>query len=101
MRRANAKSVCRPHDLELSLSRTTTTQLEATVRFVVTVGSRVWIELESKDSPQVISVELTRERYRELTLQQGEWSMCARNNNKYSECQGPRRYNEIPTIPLA
>ena len=31
----------RPHDLELSLSRTTTTQLEATVRFVITAGSRV------------------------------------------------------------
>lgn len=62
----------RPHDLELSLSRTTPTQLEATVRFVITAGSRVRIELVSKDSPQIISVELTRERYRELKLQQGD-----------------------------
>jgi sulfate/thiosulfate transport system ATP-binding protein len=61
----------RPHDLELSRSRTTTTQLEATVRFVVAAGSRVRLELVSKDSPQ-ISVELTKERYRELRLQQGD-----------------------------
>jgi sulfate/thiosulfate transport system ATP-binding protein len=62
----------RPHDLELSLSRTTPTQLEATVRFVITAGSRVRIELVSKDSPQIISVELTKDRYRELKLQQGD-----------------------------
>ena len=62
----------RPHDLELSRSRNTTTQLEATVRFVITAGSRVRLELVSKDSPQIISVELTKERYRELRLQQGD-----------------------------
>ena len=62
----------RPHDLELSLSRTTPTQLEATVRFVITAGSRVRIELVSKDSSQIISVELTKDRYRELKLQQGD-----------------------------
>jgi len=62
----------RPHDLELSLSRNTTTQLEATVRFVITAGSRVRLELLSKDSPQTIEVELTKERYRELNLRQGD-----------------------------
>jgi sulfate/thiosulfate transport system ATP-binding protein len=62
----------RPHDLELSRSRTTTTQLEATVRFVITAGSRVRLELVSKDSSQIISVELTKDRYRELRLQQGD-----------------------------
>jgi sulfate/thiosulfate transport system ATP-binding protein len=62
----------RPHDLELSLSRTTTTQLEATVRFVITAGSRVRLELASKNSPQTIEVELTKERYRELKLRQGD-----------------------------
>ena len=62
----------RPHDLELSRSRTTTTQIEATVRFVITAGSRVHLELVSHDSPQTIEVELTKERYRELRLQQGD-----------------------------
>ena len=62
----------RPHDLELNLSRTTPTQLEATVRFVITAGSRVRLELVSKDSLQIISVELTKDRYRELKIQQGD-----------------------------
>jgi sulfate/thiosulfate transport system ATP-binding protein len=62
----------RPHDLELSPTRTTTTQLEATVRFVIAAGSRVRIELMSKNSSQTIEVELTKERYRELKLRQGD-----------------------------
>jgi sulfate transport system ATP-binding protein len=62
----------RPHDLELSLSRTAPTQLEAIVRFVITAGSRVRLELASQDSPQTIEVELTKERYRELKLRQGD-----------------------------
>lgn len=62
----------RPHDLELSRSRSMPAQLEATVRFVITAGSRVRLELVSKDSPQTIEVELTKERYRELNLCEGE-----------------------------
>ena len=62
----------RPHDLEISPTRTTTTQLEATVRFIIAAGSRVRIELMSKDSSQTIEVELTKERYRELKLRQGD-----------------------------
>jgi sulfate transport system ATP-binding protein len=62
----------RPHDLELSRDRTTPIQLEATVRFVIAAGSRVRIELMSKESSQTIEVELTKERYRELKLRQGD-----------------------------
>ena len=62
----------RPHDLELSRDRTTGTQLEATVRFIIAAGSRVRIELMSKNTSQPIEVELTKERYRELKLQQGD-----------------------------
>ena len=62
----------RPHDLELSLSRTTPTQLEATVKFIITAGARVQVELASKESSEIIAVELTKERYRELKLQQGD-----------------------------
>jgi sulfate transport system ATP-binding protein len=62
----------RPHDFELSLSRTTPTQLEATVQFLITAGARVHVELTSKNSPEVIAVELTKDRYRELKLQQGD-----------------------------
>ena len=62
----------RPHDLELSTTRTTPTQLEATVQFLITAGARVHVELVSKDSSEMIAVELTKERYRELKLQQGD-----------------------------
>jgi sulfate transport system ATP-binding protein len=62
----------RPHDLEISTTRTTPTQLEATVQFLITAGARVHVELVSKDSSEVIAVELTKERYRELNLQRGD-----------------------------
>lgn len=62
----------RPHDLELSPSRTMPGQLEATVQFVNGAGARVHVELESKESPGLIAVELTKERYRELKIQQGD-----------------------------
>ena len=81
----------RPHDLELSLSRTTTTQLEATVRFVITAGSRVRLELASKDSPQIIAVELTKERYRELKLQQGDVVFVHPKQLQVFKMPGPRQ----------
>jgi sulfate transport system ATP-binding protein len=62
----------RPHDLELSTTRTIPTQLEATVQFVNAAGARVYLELESHESPGLIAVELTKERYRELKLQPGD-----------------------------
>ena len=42
------------------------------MRFIIAAGSRVRIELMSKDSSQTIEVELTKERYRELKLRQGD-----------------------------
>jgi sulfate transport system ATP-binding protein len=62
----------RPHDLELSRSRTNDHQVEATVRTVLTAGSRVRVELISQNSGQAIEVELTKERYRELAVGEGE-----------------------------
>jgi sulfate/thiosulfate transport system ATP-binding protein len=62
----------RPHDLELNRSRTNPDQFEATVRYVLTAGSRVRLELIVQESAQTIEVELTKERYRELDLREGE-----------------------------
>ncbi len=62
----------RPHDLEVNRSRTNSSQLEANVRHVLAAGSRVRIELSTQESAQVIEVELTKERYRELNLREGE-----------------------------
>lgn len=86
----------RPHDLDLSLSRTTPTQIEATVRFVITAGSRVRLELVSKDSSQTIAVELTRERYRELKLRQGDMVFVHPNNYTYSKFQAPNLCYSVP-----
>lgn len=63
----------RPHDLELNRSRTSPDQFEATVRYVLTAGSRVRLELIVQGSAQTIEVELTKERYRELDLREGEF----------------------------
>ncbi|MGZ8385996.1 MAG: sulfate/molybdate ABC transporter ATP-binding protein, partial [Nitrospira sp.] len=62
----------RPHDLELNRSRTSSDQFEATVQYVLTAGSRVRLELIVQGSAQTIEVELTKERYRELDLREGE-----------------------------
>ena len=62
----------RPHDLELNRNRTNIAQFEAIVRYVLTAGSRVRIELSTQDSMQTIEVELTKDRYRELDLREGE-----------------------------
>ncbi len=62
----------RPHDLELNRFRTNPDQFEATVQYVLTAGSRVRVELMAQDSKQTIEVELTKERYRELILREGE-----------------------------
>jgi sulfate transport system ATP-binding protein len=63
----------RPHDLELNRSRTSSDQFEATVQYVLTAGSRVRLELIVQGSEQTIEVELTKERYRELDLREGEF----------------------------
>ena len=62
----------RPHDLELNRSRLNDDQFEATVRYVLTAGSRVRVELMVQDTEQTIEVELTKERYRELAVREGE-----------------------------
>lgn len=62
----------RPHDFELARTRTHSAQMEATVRYLLTAGSRVRIELNVKGSAQIIEVELTKERFRELNLREGD-----------------------------
>lgn len=62
----------RPHDLELNRYRTNSEQFEATVRYILTAGSRVRVELVALESEQTIEVELTKERYRDLALREGE-----------------------------
>jgi sulfate/thiosulfate transport system ATP-binding protein len=46
--------------------------IEAVVRDVRAVGSLVRLELDRIDGDEIIEVELTRERYVELDLREGE-----------------------------
>lgn len=61
----------RSHDIELDRIRDSAV-IEAIVRDVRAVGSLVRLELDRLDSGEVIEAELTRERYDELELQEGE-----------------------------
>jgi sulfate transport system ATP-binding protein len=68
---APAVAYVRPHDIELDRVRDGAV-IEAIVRDVRGVGSLVRLELDRVDSDEVIEAELTRERYEELELREGE-----------------------------
>jgi sulfate transport system ATP-binding protein len=68
---APAVAYVRPHDIELDRVRDGAV-IEAIVRNVRGVGSLVRLELDRVDSDEVIEAELTRERYEELELREGE-----------------------------
>jgi sulfate transport system ATP-binding protein len=68
---APAVAYVRPHDIELDRVREGAV-IEAIVRDVRGVGSLVRLELDRVDSDEVIEAELTRERYEELELREGE-----------------------------
>ena len=62
----------RPHDLELHRHSTGEQDIEATVRYVNSIGPLVRLELARKEDDELIQVELTQERYRELQIKEGE-----------------------------
>jgi sulfate transport system ATP-binding protein len=62
----------RPHEIELERHRNGETAIEAIVRYVYAVGPTARLELERRDTGEMIEAELTRERHRELELQVGE-----------------------------
>jgi sulfate/thiosulfate transport system ATP-binding protein len=67
-----AVAYVRPYDIEISRNRSSHEEIEAVVRFIQGAGAVARIELERLDSRETIDAELTRERYRELGLAQGE-----------------------------
>src|SRR5689334_8216971 len=68
---APALAYVRPHDIELDRVRDGA-MIEAVVRDVRAIGSLVRLELDRVDGDEIIEAELTRERYIELDLRQGE-----------------------------
>jgi len=68
-----AVAYVRPHDVELARVKTDNgASIEAIVRDVHPVGALVRLELDRLDSDGVIEAELTRERYNQLKLLEGE-----------------------------
>lgn len=69
---AQAVAFVRPHDLELHRHRNGEQDIETIVRYVNAIGPLVRVELARKEVDELIQVELTQERYRELQVKQGE-----------------------------
>ena len=69
---APAIGYARPHDLEVVRDGSGRGLIEAVVRHVLGVGSRVRVELERRDGQGVLEAELTREEQRDLDLRVGE-----------------------------
>jgi sulfate transport system ATP-binding protein len=68
-----ALAYVRPHDIEIFKERTgDAPAFEAVVSYIHAIGPLVRLELQRADQTEVIEAELTKERFRELQLSQGE-----------------------------
>ncbi|MEZ0232146.1 MAG: sulfate/molybdate ABC transporter ATP-binding protein [Methylophilaceae bacterium] len=62
----------RPHDIEVLKEADGEHAFEATVNYIHAIGPLVRLELQRADNPELIEAELTRERFRELSLTEGQ-----------------------------
>jgi len=69
---APALAYVRPHDIDIQREAGDGTAFPATVANIYPVGSIVRLELKRSDDSNLVEAELSRERYRELALKQGE-----------------------------
>lgn len=67
---AQALAFARPHDLELHRHRTGDREIKAIIRSVKAIEPLVRVELTRKEDDELIQVEVTQERYRELWVKQ-------------------------------
>jgi len=67
-----ALAYVRPHDIEIQRKADDKTAFQVTVASIHPIGSIVRLELQRSDSKDFVEAELSRERYRELALKQGE-----------------------------
>jgi sulfate transport system ATP-binding protein len=67
-----AVAYVRPYDIEINRQRQSPEEIEAQIRFIQGAGAVARLELERLDTLEMIEVEMTRERYRELNLREGE-----------------------------
>lgn len=62
----------RPHEIEVSKSRTERTSVESVIRHIYTVGPIVRLELKRSDTDDHFEVELNTERYYQLKVSIGD-----------------------------
>jgi sulfate transport system ATP-binding protein len=67
-----AVAYVRPYDIEINRQRRSPEEIEAQIRLIQGAGAVARLELERLDTRELIEAELTRERYRELGLREGE-----------------------------
>jgi sulfate transport system ATP-binding protein len=67
-----ARAYTRPHELDIDRTPRAERSMAATVRHVNPAGAVVKVELLLRDHQTVVQANLSRERYQELKLQQGE-----------------------------
>jgi sulfate transport system ATP-binding protein len=67
-----AVAYVRPYDIEINRVRRGAEEIEARIRYIQGAGAIARFELERLDTSEIIDAELTRERYRELGLREGE-----------------------------
>ncbi|MEO6118381.1 MAG: sulfate ABC transporter ATP-binding protein [Methylotenera sp.] len=70
---SSALAYVRPHDIEIHKERNgASPAFEAVVSYIHAIGPLVRLELQRADQTELIEAELTKERFRELSLRQGE-----------------------------
>ncbi|HZV98312.1 MAG TPA: sulfate ABC transporter ATP-binding protein [Methylophilaceae bacterium] len=69
---ASALAYVRPHDIDILRDNDSGSAFRAAIQYIHSVGPVVRLELKRDDDSEIIEAELTRERFRELALSQGE-----------------------------
>ncbi len=67
-----AVAYVRPHDIEIGRARQTDEEIEARVRFIQGAGAVVRLELTRLDTGESVEAEMTRDRYRDLHIREGD-----------------------------
>jgi hypothetical protein len=67
-----AVAYVRPYDIEINRLRHSPEEIEARIRFIQGAGAVARLELERLDTQEFIDAEMTRERFKELGLVEGE-----------------------------
>jgi sulfate transport system ATP-binding protein len=69
---AAALAYVRPHDIDISREAGKGAAFSAIVQHIHAIGPVIRLDLAREDATELIEAELTRERFRELQLQEGE-----------------------------